>query len=257
MEGILAPMVEAGKSGVEMLCADDYTRLVFPLLAAYVADYPEQCLVACCMENHCPKCVVSRKEMGDGPNVGELRSIKTTLNVLQAVAGGFEPDEFIQLGLRAVRPFWVNLPHCNIFQCFTPNILHQLHKGVFKDHLVKWSTEASHVSKSDIDKKFQALPRHPSLRHFNKGISFVSQWTGTEYKEMEKVFLSVIAGTAERDVVVCVRSALEFIHYSHFEHHTEASLSKHKWKHYIPSTQQSQFSSKPVCVSTSTFPKSM
>lgn len=224
MRSIFEPLVEAGREGVEMLCADGMTRLVFPLLAAYVADYPEQCLIACCMENRCPKCQAKSESLGDGPGVPELRDMKSTLDVLKAIGSGFKPTEFEELGMRAVNPFWKDLPHCNIFACFTPDILHQLHKGVFKDHLVSWSTEASDLSKTEIDKRFQALPTHASLRHFKKGISFVQQWTGREYKEMEKVFLSVIAGTADDDVTICVRAVLDFIHYSHFEYHTESSL---------------------------------
>lgn len=51
MEVILTLIAEAGKTGVDMTCADGKVCWIWPILAVYVADYPEQCLVACCMEN--------------------------------------------------------------------------------------------------------------------------------------------------------------------------------------------------------------
>ena len=69
---------------------------------------------------------------------------------------------------------------------------------------------------------------HPSLRHFHKGISLVSQWTGEEYKELKKVFLGVIAGAADGAIVSAVRAVMDFIYYVHLEHHTDSTLKKLK-----------------------------
>ena len=79
------------------------------------------------------------------------------------------------------------------------------------------------------------------LRHFKKGISLILQWTGTEYKNMEKVFLGVLAGQAEPGLICIIHATLDFIYYAHFEYHTSDSLHKleqawvafHQNKHYF------------------------
>jgi len=137
MRIILEPLITAGKCGIEMTCANKYVRHIFPILATYVADYPEQCLVTCCMENRCPCCVVGCDKCGE--NTGSpLRCQASTLDMLSEHKNGEHPFLFDDEGLRPIyHPFWADLPYTDIFACITPDILHQLHKGVFKDHLVK------------------------------------------------------------------------------------------------------------------------
>jgi hypothetical protein len=53
----------------------------------------------------------------------------------------------------------------------------------------------------------------------------ITQWTGTEYKNMEKVFLGVIAGAAQPELIRAARGILDFIYYAHFEQHSLASLT--------------------------------
>ncbi|KAG6818528.1 hypothetical protein H0H93_004273 [Arthromyces matolae] len=223
MSHILEPLIDAGRSGVEIVCADGYVRRVHPILAAYVADYPEQCLIACCMENRCPRCLVQPKDRGS-PVESLLRNMDDTLRTLQEHRRGQEPPKFEKEGLRAIyRPFWHNLPHCNIFTCFTPDLLHQIHKGVFKDHFVKWCS--SIMGEQEIDARFKAMADHPGLRHFKKGISFVSQWTGREHKEMEKVMMGVLVGGVNSRVLTVGRALLDFIFYAQYQFHTTQTLA--------------------------------
>nr|VWO99818.1 Beta-lactamase (EC [Ganoderma boninense] len=224
MRTMLDSLVAAGRDGVEMVCADGRVRLVFPILAAYIADHPEQCLISGCRENYCPKCTVHPKERGE-PTYAPLKDPTRVSSILDHVARGDEtPSEFEEWGLKPIEPFWRDLPHCDIFRSLTPDIFHQLHKGLFKDHLVSWVTKAVPNGKDEIDRRFKAMTRHSGVRHFKNGISKVTQWTGNKYKNMERVFLGVVAGAAEKRVTHTVRAVLDYIHYSHYETHTDLSL---------------------------------
>ncbi len=86
--------------------------------------------------------------------------------------------------------------------------------------------EAVDGRSDEIDRCFKSMTRHPTLCHFKKGISLVLQWTGNEFKNMEKMFLGVIAGAMDEQVIRAVCSMVDFISYAHFKTHTESSLEK-------------------------------
>ena len=148
------------------------------------------------------------------------------IEILRQWAEGLKPKAFISQGLRPVKPFWADLPYTDIFQCFTPDIHHQLHKGLFKDHFISWCMEAVDGGSDEIDHCFKSMTRHPTLCHFKKGISLVLQWTGNEFKNMEKMFLGVIMGAVDEWVIRAIRGVVDFISYAHFETHTESSLER-------------------------------
>jgi hypothetical protein len=57
--------IAPGTNGIPILCSDGWNCLAFPILVADVADYPEQCLVACCKQNQCPTCLVDLNKQGN------------------------------------------------------------------------------------------------------------------------------------------------------------------------------------------------
>ena len=101
MKRVLESLKGAGEDGEDILCADGFVRRVWPILAAYIADFPEQCLVSCCQENHCPMCKVPPDERGE-PTTYNTKDQDDISDILQDHARGLKPREFADLGLRAV-----------------------------------------------------------------------------------------------------------------------------------------------------------
>ncbi|KAI0711734.1 hypothetical protein C8Q76DRAFT_769459 [Earliella scabrosa] len=134
-----------------------------------------------------------------------------------------DSPKFDEYGLRDIpEPFWADLPYANIFGCIVPDVLHQLHKGVFKNHLVKWVSKGK---EDELDARFARVPPYPNLRIFSKGISKITQWTGNEDRQMEKVFIGLIDGLHDDPrVMICARAILDFIYLAHYPSHTFSTL---------------------------------
>ena len=117
---MLSSLIDTGEHGVKICCTDGYVRHVFPILAAYVANYPEQCIVACCMENCCPCCIVKPTDHGS-PVETSCQDVKETLEILTKHQQGRHPPKFEDNGLHAIyQLFWAKLPHFNIFSLLYP-----------------------------------------------------------------------------------------------------------------------------------------
>ena len=228
MHIILQSLIEPGTHGVEMTCADGGIRCVHPIVAAYIADAPEQALIACCQENFCPRCLCCPQECGDPLEQILMKSTTPIFHSPDIHLMHLRQDPIVaaeRFGIRPItHPFWELLPHCNIFACITPDILHQLHKGVFKDHMSTWCTHLA--NQLETDHHFKSMPCHPSIRHFKKGISTISQWSGTEFKNMEKVFIGLISGAIPPDALYAARAVLDFIYLAQYPSHSSTTLAR-------------------------------
>ncbi|KIJ09099.1 hypothetical protein PAXINDRAFT_45449, partial [Paxillus involutus ATCC 200175] len=91
-------------------------------------------------------------------------------------------------------------------------------------NVVSWCTEI--IGAKELDMRFKAMTPYAGLRHFKKGISKRKQWTGADQKELQRVFLGVIAGVVDECVLAATRGILDFIYYAQYQSHTEASLEK-------------------------------
>ncbi|CAE6475454.1 unnamed protein product [Rhizoctonia solani] len=230
MKEILEPLIQAGKDGVEMNCGDGYVRHCYPILAAYIADNPEQTMIAGCRRNLCHRCTVHRDKRGDLPESPPPPRIPDhTAVALEAHDYGHTSALYDSQGLKPFgKPFWADLPHTNIFHCLTPDILHQLHKGVFKDHLMDWCLKLikrTDGSADNVDYRFKAIPKHSALRHFSSGVTKLKQTTANEHREMQKIFTAVMAGLVPEDVLPAILAVIDFIYFAQLPVHTTATLA--------------------------------
>ncbi|KAF7288608.1 C2H2-type domain-containing protein [Mycena indigotica] len=117
-------------------CPDGHFRRVIYDFGPFIADYPEQVQLAGIVQGWCPKCTALAHDL-DGP-IGTTRSQALTEQHIQAFDG--DPKTLWEnYGINTdVIPFTHDFPRADIHEMLSPDLLHQLIKGTFKDHLVDW-----------------------------------------------------------------------------------------------------------------------
>ena len=141
---------------------------MFPILSAYITNYLKQCLVVCCKENSCPTCLIKLENIGEYQVHSMLCDPESTLESIYDKANVIS-DEFNNQSLHLINSFWKDLLHCNIFSCITLNLLHQLHKGLFKDHMINWAMECV-LGGQEVDERFCSMSLHTEIFHLKEGL---------------------------------------------------------------------------------------
>ncbi|KAF8868321.1 hypothetical protein BD779DRAFT_1684189 [Infundibulicybe gibba] len=192
---------------------DGHYRRVIYGIGPYIADYPEQVLLTCIVQGWCPRCTARWDDL-DGE--GGRRSHEHTLALFDALG-----TKALWKGygiVSDIMPFTYGFPRADIHELVAPDLLHQVIKGTFKDHLVTWieeyidlvhsPAEAARIH-ADIDRRIMAAPSFPGLRRFPEGRGF-KQWTGDDSKALMKVYLPAISGHIPPQMVRAVSSFVEF-----------------------------------------------
>ncbi|KAJ6475936.1 hypothetical protein C8R47DRAFT_1181557 [Mycena vitilis] len=207
--------LKAGMTTPEVIkCPDGHFRRAIYGLGPYIADYPEQVWLSSVVQNWCPKCDAKPHHLDVGG--ARRRNHEKTDFLVTCFDPGILWAEF---GIRAdVVPFTHGFPRADIHQLLSPDLLHQVIKGTFKDHLVEWVNQYLHLQYgearaleiiADIDHRIAAVPSFPGLRRFPDGRDF-SQWTGDDSKALMKVYIAAIAGHVPPPMVKCVAAFMDF-----------------------------------------------
>ncbi|KAG1882265.1 hypothetical protein F4604DRAFT_1879625 [Suillus subluteus] len=210
-------------------CGDGHFRRVIYSLGPYIADYEEQLVLSCVVKHWCPKCIAVRTDLDSG---GIYRRREHTDFLIDELHADILWDEYGLIG--DLVPFTNDFPRADIHELLSFDLLHQLIKGAFKDHLVDWvakylkavhGTKRSEEIMSDIDHRVAAVASFSGLRRFPQGRNF-KQWTGDDSKALMKVFLLAIEGHVPQDMVRAFRALLEFCYLVRHNVVTEDTLNQ-------------------------------
>ncbi|EGO19241.1 hypothetical protein SERLADRAFT_374513 [Serpula lacrymans var. lacrymans S7.9] len=192
-------------------------------------NYPEQALLACIVQGWCAHCIALPNNL-DGE--GKRRSQKYSEALTNVFGLDVLWDKYGIVG--DLVPFTNSFPQANIHKLLAPDLLHQVIKGTFKDHLVSWVEDylmqthgkgcAEEIMDS-IDRRIAAALSFPGLRRFPEGCGF-KQWTGNNSKVLMKVYLPAIERHVPPDVTKTFRAYLEFCYLVQRNAHNKTTLTR-------------------------------
>ncbi|KAJ7201558.1 hypothetical protein GGX14DRAFT_536142 [Mycena pura] len=206
--GMMTPLVRR--------CPDGHFRRVIWEFGPFIADYPEQVQLAGIVQGWCTKCTAPAHDLDGG--LGDPRSQELTEQMIQALDG--DPKLLWEnYGINTdVIPFTNDFPRADIHEMMSPDLLHQIIKGTFKDHLVEWVGEYIYLTyekpeadriMDEIDRRIAAIPVFSGLRRFKDGRRF-KQWTGDDSKALMKIYLAAIKDLVPHEIVSALSAFLDF-----------------------------------------------
>jgi hypothetical protein len=209
---ILEPLKVAARDGVEIRCADGGVRRVHPIIAAHLGDWPEQCVVGLTCKTRCPICIAAFHERGSWGTPVQLRTKPQTVDMIRLGQKGSLATMMglNGLGLRPVLPYWTEHPWAAGPASIVPDLLHQLWKGVYLDHLWVWWTHILGARK--LDARYMGVPQYAGQQHFSLGLSALTQWTGNEARATARTFLAIVAGSRIRKAVQAAQCIMDFMY---------------------------------------------
>ncbi|KAI0717299.1 hypothetical protein C8Q72DRAFT_962343 [Fomitopsis betulina] len=211
-------------------CPDSHYRKVIYSLGPFMADYPEQVYLSGVVQGCCPKCFVPT----DSLKAGQRRSRE----VMQTIKATYSHDTAVLWDAFGIAPgvilYTDHFPRADIYEALSPDLLHQVIKGTFKDHLVEWvltyikthnSAHDANAIIADLDRRLRSVPAFPGLRRFKEGRNF-KQWTGDDSKALMKIFIPAITGLVPDRIVQCISAFLDFCYIARRSSHNNNSLQE-------------------------------
>lgn len=230
MKIITNPLIAPGTHGMRMTDSNGDVRLCYPRVAVHLADYPEQCLVNVASRFSSPNTTAGYSNLDDS-ETHPPRSREWVLERIRSICNDFSPYQIktYQKAARAMllngvhEPYWEHLPGFYPELAAAPDILHGAIRG-WRDHILQWSRDLIGVEEYDL--RLRSVQRVPGYRSFSSGIEHLSQFTGREDRELQRVHLAIMANHPKvtRRLLQCLRAFHDFLYLIQYLSHSEMTL---------------------------------
>ena len=218
-------------------CADGNVRHCYPILAAWMADYPEHCNLQNIKSGVCYWCECPQEKMGDMPEPGDCYPQRNhrlydqlwEKNTAQSIAD--LKGRNVNAGYNILWRL-----ESNTSELPKPDLLHTMQIGMLK-RLLGWLQDFLKYHKrlelfNDI---WLSVPAFLEMSKPRCAYEEVSRWNGKEIKTMTR-FLVGVTRNALRDpspiqrasfesAVECTRSLVEFYMYCQYDSHDGDTLN--------------------------------
>ncbi|KIK12915.1 hypothetical protein PISMIDRAFT_18373 [Pisolithus microcarpus 441] len=184
----------------------------FTLLAAYIINTPEACMLACIHGKTSPVTMASHKHFGDAFQHERRTGAKTLSQLSHIQCDPNDVERYYtlckQFRLSGVaKPFWRNWPLSDPANFLPLEPLHHWYQK-FWDHDVQWCKNA--LGAQELDFRYSVLHPIVGMCHFNHGIMTLKQVTGWAQRDMQRYMIAAIGGAASQDVVIAVCALMDF-----------------------------------------------
>jgi hypothetical protein len=218
-------------------CADGRVRYCHPILAAWMADYPEHCNLHNIKNGVCYWCECPQEEMGNMPQVEDRciprdhTSYRQLWEVNTAQSSADLKRRNINSGgniLWFLEGVTSDLPK--------PDLLHTMQIGMLK-HLLGWLQDflKYHKRLERFNNIWLSVPAYLDMSKPRCAYEEVSRWNGGEIKTMTRFLVGVTRNAlrnpapaekvAFESAVECTRALIEFYMYCQYESHDEDTLN--------------------------------
>jgi len=230
LDFVLKPLKIAAAIGVMMSDPIGNLHHCYTPLVAYIADTPEQSLIACTSPKALPVSTAIYKQFRDGICHPPCTAAGT-LRVIEMMCARSPPTDLINF-LKVAKEYWLNgvfKPFWRDWLRLDPSkfllleVLHHFYRFSF-DHDLQWCIAV--VGGEELDYCFTLTWTSVGYCSFDEGVSKLKQVTGRDHHAIQRYIIGIVAGAIPPWFLIAICSLLDFRYLAQMPSFNETVLSK-------------------------------